>query len=57
MPPTDDVCVVCPKCGTQEVNTTVVTDMVTYCRCRTCGHIWHVEIDEPARTAVFNRRV
>ncbi len=57
MLPSDDVCIVCPKCGTKEVNTTVITDMVTYCRCRACGHIWHIEIEQPVSGAVTTRPV
>ena len=30
----------CAACASEDVDATLRTTMVTYWRCRTCGHIW-----------------
>ena len=38
------------------VNSTVKTLESTYCRCLSCGNIWHEERREPAENHGYHRR-
>jgi heterodisulfide reductase subunit A-like polyferredoxin len=40
MPPLTTTCHTCTECKSEQVDATLRTTMVTYCRCRACGHIW-----------------
>ena len=40
---TADLCPLCPRCGSVKTAPTLKTGFGTYCRCHTCGHMWHEE--------------
>ena len=51
-----ELCFICPECGSLDVRVTVPSQVGAYCRCDTCGHIWHDDQKLPARGVSLGRR-
>ena len=47
------LCVLCPRCGATNVRPTVASKFGAYCRCQSCGYVWH---DESPTDQRDNRR-
>jgi len=46
----------CPECGSEAVLPTAKTVKFLYCRCETCGTLWHEERSAPPSTSGPKRR-
>jgi rubredoxin len=51
-----EVCYMCPSCGSTDVCLTLPSNVGAYCRCTTCGHVWHDEKKPPPRGRSLGRR-
>jgi predicted RNA-binding Zn-ribbon protein involved in translation (DUF1610 family) len=51
-----ELCFICPECGSLDVRVTVPSQVGAYCRCDTCGHIWHDDQKLPTRGVSLGRR-
>jgi len=38
----------CRRCGSLDIQTTLLTSYARYCRCRTCGYLWNQPAARPA---------
>lgn len=52
------LCYVCPTCAATDVQLVIPSEDGAYCRCRTCGHLWHDRQKPPPRAtpSVWKRR-